>query len=322
MESSTSAFFASEKQHLPETPLYQEVIMAVVCIECLLILAANPVTILAIIQSKLAQKSPAHFLIGALSVTDFLSGLLFLLLQSLGWAIATIGITKAIIELNWLTCLLSTLMMPCSLITSFLIGVDRFMAVTFPVKYKLHMKVKTAAFMVLGQWIFVSAIVLPAAIYKRTTEGPLKFITNPPDIYPDGYAAYVTTPLAFILLIGNALLYVGVFWMHKVQTKKVANVQSNQVQARGRRLTRLCIIVVGVLIACWAPVTIVSALPVPRNNPLALQVYKFVYSFCFVINIIPAFANNILYAWQHNDYRRAYLKLIGSKKTAPSSVQT
>ncbi|ELT93876.1 hypothetical protein CAPTEDRAFT_208934 [Capitella teleta] len=205
MESSTSSSLATEMQPSSETPFYQEVIMAVVCIECLLVLAANPVIILAIIQSKLAWKSPANFLIGALSVTDFLSGLFFFLFQSLGWAITTIGMTKTIIELNWLTCLMNALVIPCSLITSFLIGVDRFIAVACPVKYKLHMKMKTTAFMVL----------------------------------------------------------------------------------------------------------------VPRNNPLAFQVYNFAYSFCFIIIIIPAFANNTIYAWQHQDYHKAYLKLIGNKTKYP-----
>jgi hypothetical protein len=320
MEASTAVAVLSGAA-APSMPTWLQVLSMLVFVESILVLLANPVTLLAIIRSNLAKKSAAHFFIGVLCVTDFLGGLSFFLLQVMLFAIESSGMSTVLVELNWLVNIFNVLAVPASLVNSFLIGVDRFLAISYPTKYMQQMNNKKAALMVMGQWLFVGLVVLPPSIYKRSRHG-IQFTVHPPDIYPESYTAYVTTPLAFILLIANALLYARILQLHRSHSMKVIGGQANQdqVSKRSRRLTRLALIVVSVLIACWAPVTIMTVVPPPSPNPYESNAFNLIYNICFVVLLVPSYMNNVIYAWRHQDYKRAYLKLIGRKVDAEVSL--
>ncbi|ELU16413.1 hypothetical protein CAPTEDRAFT_213637 [Capitella teleta] len=172
------------------------------------------------------------------------------------------------------------------------------------------MKIRNAVIMVVCQWAWSILMVIPASIYKRIQEDHLKYIVMTPEAYPKGYTLYITTPLGFILLIANALLYARVFWLLKVQTNKVSNNTHQAISnRRSRRLTRMLLIVVCVLVGCWTPVTVLSSMAVTEGGLFVLNAY-ITYAISFAVVMIPSFMNNIIYAWQHQDYRRAYLQLI------------
>ncbi|ELT91943.1 hypothetical protein CAPTEDRAFT_216475 [Capitella teleta] len=305
----------------PSAPFYFRFFGVVLLIESLLVIVLNPITVLAVIKSKLAQKSSAHFLIAVLSVSDFLCGLQFFCHQLLRMLIPIVGVNKAVIEANWCLYMTSAIVVPSSSFVSLLIGIDRFIAVSYPTEYMQKMKIRNAAVMVAVMWVFSIGRILPAGVYKRLQDDQLAFIAHNRDAFPRGYSLYFSAPLGLIALLLNTLLYARIFQLFKAQSNRIAGSVNHDLSTkRSQRLTRLSLIVVCVFIACLTPVILMSLLPQPEGGPLALNAYNVVSSFSAVLIIAPSFVNNIIFAWQHQDYRKAYLNLIGRKPADNTEV--
>jgi hypothetical protein len=182
---------------LPTTPSWLDaVISAAVIVQCLVAVAMNPLTILAIWKGGLAKKSATNIFIANLSVSDFFSALSAFCLEVHKWVSAMHGASTALVVSSWVNCTLIAIAYAGSLVTSLVIGFDRALATSNPLNYKRLMTTRTAKLMVTGLWAFLVCTVLVPVFYHVATLDPAQRsppITNPTKIHPPEYAVASAT---------------------------------------------------------------------------------------------------------------------------------
>ena len=126
------------------------------------------------------------------------------------------------------------------------------------------------------------------------------------------HTTYFTSPLIYVFLISNCVLYTKVFISYKKTVRKIRSKTLESSDAKSRKITKTALIVNTLLVIGWTPLAIVSGLPppTPTTHPNAVLAYIISYEGVFIFLLLPAFLNNIIYALQHNDYRVAYMKIL------------
>ena len=320
MENSTETTAVTEELLPSNIPLYSIIISSVVTLECLAAIAFNPLTIAAIFIGGLAKKSATNLFIASLSVSDFLSGISLFCFQVQKWASTLLSISPALVATSWVSATISAIAFPGSLLSSMVIGLYRALATSKPTKYKQLMSPRNAKLILMLQWTMLSGLVFAPVIYNYVSLEPTErqqLIINPPDVYPTGYTTYFTSPLIYVFLFGNALLYVKVFHSYKNFTSRIRSISAESSNdSKSRKLTKTAMIVTTILIVCWMPLAVVSAMKVPDpfSQPGAFLAYAISYESVFIFLLFPSFLNNIIYALQHKDYWRAYLMILGIRR--------
>ncbi|ELU04837.1 hypothetical protein CAPTEDRAFT_198496 [Capitella teleta] len=295
------------------TPLFSVLVSGVVCIECIAAILLNTLTISAIVICGLGKRSATHLFIASLSVSDLLSGVNILCFQVQRWLVDWIGSNSGLAATSWLNAVLAGIALPSSLQTSLVIGIDRALATSKPIKYKTLMSLRNAKLIILFQWILASVMVCIPAIYKYIGLDAAqrnKMIVQPPEIFPDSFNRHVALPMTYLNVTSITLLYIKVFLSYK---KAIGKIEVSADPVISRKLTRTAMIVTTLLIICWTPLAVVSSLPVPDQDTQAFIAYTAAYKCVFIFLLLPAYLNNIIYALQHKDYKRAYMKVLGFK---------
>ncbi|ELT92432.1 hypothetical protein CAPTEDRAFT_217095 [Capitella teleta] len=299
----------------PSTAVFSVIVSSIVSLECIAAILFNPLTITAVLVCGLAQKSATNMFIASLSVSDFLSGITIFCFQVQRWISILYGVNPALAAISWISATVSAIAFPGSLISALVIGVDRAIATSRPLTYKQLMSQHNAKLILAAQWSLLCCVVVTPAAYKYATleqEQRNQLIINPPDVYPEGYTTYFTTPLSYVFLISNTLLYAKVFTSFRKAARRINTQGSND--ARSRKLTKMAMMVTATLVICWLPLTIISALPPPEPATEAFHVYSGIYESVFILLLLPSYLNNVIYALQHKDYKMAYLKILGCNR--------
>ena len=296
--------------------LYKQVFIGVIILECLLTILVNPVTIAAIMKLGLASKTATNLFIASLCCADMACAVSFLF-HELQTVLSQAGIQGLqVATISWLATGLGAIVFLVSLANVLLIGIDRAFATLRPLTYRYHMSKRRAFGLLAVTWTLMALVTTVPICYKYASigrEGRESIILIATDLFPEGYYQYVITPLTYTALLTNIVIYGRVFvaymrTMKKVQTETLES--SNNVKAR--RITKMTIIVLGVLLVCWTPIGILGSLKVPdpvKNNSL-FHLYQVAYDLSLVLLLIPAFCNNFIYAWHQKDYRKAYAEIL------------
>jgi hypothetical protein len=312
---------------LPQPPLaFSATMSAVVSLESIAALLFNPLTIAAIQKSRLSKKSATSLFISSMSIADFLTGVGILCYQILRWIVQVRGVNPYLVAASWITSSVAAVATPLSLYSSISIGVDRVIATSYPMRHKTMMSIKNAKIILVFEYLWVVLVVLAPVIFKYSTisaeERTQNFIANPPDVYPKVYFSYFSTPSLYGLLTATTILYIKVFLAYKKAASKVRGKNDQTVGTKSRKLTKMAIMVNALLIVCWAPLALVAGLPPPNpvERPNHFVAYLMFYEIVFIFVLLPSFCNNIIYGFQHQDYKMAYMKILGWKNAPEGSV--
>ncbi|ELT99188.1 hypothetical protein CAPTEDRAFT_196246 [Capitella teleta] len=264
--------------------------------ESVLAVVMNSLTITAIVKGNLVQKSVSHLFIASLIFVDLLCGVSMLSTQCVSMVYAVFGSSSVLVIVTWTNAVINAMVFPGSLFISLVIGLDRAIATTHPLKYKSILTHQRGFTLLTVIAIFIFLTVVPAALLNVLTLDEIPVIMHPTAIYPDGYTTFFTSPLIFSLLVANSLFYLKVLGAYKRTLTRYST--NNRLTMRSRKLTKTAMLTVLILIVCWLPLAVITAMPISCVNDVT-------YHSVFIVVVIPTFANNFIYAWNHRDFRRA-----------------
>ena len=187
-----------------------------------------------------------------------------------------------------------------SLVHVLLIGVDRAFATMTQLTYKQKMNMKTALVLLAVTWTSLILIIFTGAGYRYATISQSDrnvVISIPTTIFPHAFVVYVSSPLIYVILLGNGLLYSCVLVAFARAANKVHVAPSNKLSrsdANSRRITKMSVAIVGVMLACWTPVAVLAIIlpPNPVERPTLFRAYIMAYDIVLVIIMIPLYLNN------------------------------
>lgn len=294
-------------------PTYVQIAMkAVGTVGNVLSIVANLITIVAIIKERLDKKSPAHILITSLSFADFLcgfSGMMTYIFRLLRPHVSIYVWNTGL----WINAGLLYLMFAASLGTTVLIGLDRFVATTLPMKYKFIVTQRVTCVCLLLMWLFMIVISEAPLMYRSTEFDWSKetlFLVNFQLYQPSGYSEKVYGPFLCMMMVIICILYSGMFFSYKKMQRRIHSAISQESQNSGK-LTKIFITIVTIMMICWTPVVYFILNPpslVKMSDYTSLE--SDLFRVAFLLVTVPSYANNFVYAFQHRDYRTAYLNLL------------
>ena len=194
------------------------------------------------------------------------------------------------------------------------------MAVFAPYDYKKRMTMKVVKCMIIGSWLFSGLIYPLLATIKylslSLTERK-EIIRYVHEMYPDGTIQYLQVPLYISCLIITTILYICICVGTVRQGRKVGPHIGTAKYHEARKLTKMMIIIVGLLLLAWIPLTVFSVIPRPSFmlDPGAFTTYTLAHDVCLIFMWTNPSFNVFIYAWRHHQFRKVYLMLLGCKKT-------
>uniref|UniRef100_A0A7I4YS14 G_PROTEIN_RECEP_F1_2 domain-containing protein n=1 Tax=Haemonchus contortus TaxID=6289 RepID=A0A7I4YS14_HAECO len=190
------------------------------------------------------------------------------------------------------------------------LGVDRLLAVSLPIRYSRLPKKIYVSLMVV---ILLFAAFMTLYGYVDATDQPVP-VCLPPTAY-NGRSRFVWVGSNFVI----SLMVISVYGAAHAKCRKL-NAVSNHQQSidRIRRLLNSLSIVMGVYISCWF-VTIVGLI-VTLLCPLPTEVVKEINQQLGWLVIINASTNFFIYLWRAPEYRRAFLNVLQLGRVQSSTV--
>ena len=284
---------------------------------CALALIINPVTLVIIIRFPILRSSVTNVFIASLSASDILYGLTLWgshnlgLVRSLGYIHISHGMIVRLAIASNIMAFFS------SLICTTWIGVDRAIATLDPLNYKRRMTRRMASGMVLSTWLYLFILIPGLTLLKYLTDDDDTrsiVILIAQDAFPRKIYDYVIAPHIYLFVLTNVALYATILIAVLRRAKKV-NISSNE--KRNNHLTKMILTLVVLQVLALVPMATVIIIPVPDpvDRPTANAIYKVVYDVSILITASNSFTNAFVYAWQHRDYRNAYLQLLCKSRT-------
>lgn len=146
-------------------------------------------------------------------------------------------------------------------------------------------------------------------------------IMDPPSVYPTLYEKYFLSPISYILLLMLVLLYLVVYFAYRRSTHRLGPLICSKKEMQARKITKMTVRIVVLFVICWVPMITLAPMtpPDPIQHPVRLAAFIMAFKLAFPILLIPNFANNFLYAWHQQDYKKAYLNLLPCR-SRPNSI--
>lgn len=280
----------------------------------LLSLVGNSLTIAAILRFKRLH-SCTNILIASLATADFLGALhtpLFIL-HDVYWKVAAIYVPTCLTE-KWLS-MISTRENIQGIL---LIAIDRYLFIVHPLRYHL-LVTKNRVFTVIAMsWILGS---LEISLLMGLTQELRIGMTCKYFVFLADWVSYYLIGVLFVNIFITAGLYLGIARVAVHQSRAIeAQAQGHDPRSilktkNGRRVYKMMLTVLGVYLACYVPSAITSNLIQQRITVDGLMV-DHIATLIFWVNI---WANPVIYAWKSNEFKTAFLRLLGKKSSNDTS---
>lgn len=272
----------------------------------LLTIVVNPMTMLAMIQGRLLDRSATYQLIFSLCMSDLLLGL-----GNLLWKYHGLVSQPQPPELSWIAALLTMLGFLSSTINILLIGIDRTLAAAASVRYKGLVTLRVSRMVLLSTWgisLVINALPIGLKLWHNNFEhGQLSPVFHIQEPYPSAFVTYFLLPLVFWMVACTCLLYAYV-----LSSYLLARVPSSGSGGR-QRVTRMILMVVAFSVSFNVPLVVVGSKWHPEEVASSTLRQLIFESSCF-LSVIPTFCNNFLYASHLKDFRQAHQILFRCRK--------
>lgn len=284
------------------------------CIVCLLLIPGNVLTICLVAKNRRMQ-TPSNILVAALAVADFGVGITGILIQILR---EHVNVCDAFYD----TLLTVLLQVPILSAAShvFLIAVDRYIAIVYPLRYEAIVTIKLIRRMVVAVWLTILSLGLTIFTWPAKNRNTC-FVD-----LPVAHWFGMNCILYLVTVVFLVFMYVRIFLIARKHVKHIqtisANSSSNRKKTRERNKTSkmLSYIVVTYLMA-WSPAIMVTcislfATPQSHNGQITLAILMVV---CVIIGITNSGVNFFIYAWTSNTFRKGYVSLIMCRRRTPTA---
>ncbi|XP_007897142.1 sphingosine 1-phosphate receptor 3-like [Callorhinchus milii] len=276
--------------------------VVIILLSCLLIVIENMMVLVAIWKNKKFHTRMYYF-IGNLALSDLLAGVAYVVNIFLSGK-NTLHLTPNL----WFVREGSLFMALCASTFSLLaIAIERHMTMVKMRPYDAKRQYRL--FLLLGACWIVSVILGILPIIGWNCIGSLHTCSTVLPLYSKSYLTFCITILT-IILFAIVILYVRIYRLVNDSSRKVTSrkkVKSSHSE-RAMALLRTVVIVLGVFIACWAPLFIFLMLDVACSP----QQCKLLYyaEWCVALAVLNSAINPIIYTLSSKEMRAAFFKLL------------
>ena len=207
-----------------------------------------------------------------------------------------------------------------SAISFLLIAIERWIAVTFPLKFKAIVSIKKSVTVAICSWVYGFTVCCVILTYY-TWEKPLSFFQKPYTL-----ATYMPWPVFRYLgpfhygfcICSSIVIYISIAIQMKRRNSAFQNKASANLQQSTKKVTQMTFTVLVLFVIIWIPLTF---LPVVK---LDIFYGSFAGRVAHTVMILlmnsNSFMNIFVYAWKSEPFRTAFADMLCVKcKTKPPS---
>ena len=204
----------------------------------------------------------------------------------------------------------------CSITNLFLISVDRFIAIVFPLKYDVILTRRVAYICCLCAWLFSSSIALIILGWARYYDigGDRCEMINISPVYVHCLGAVFSVFVIIMLGIYSKIYLILMKSARQASTRRIGSRQASRTE---NRMAKMVFISLGIFLACWGPFFVIFQLYVEFAASKTLF-----YIFC-AISYCNSGMNFLIYARRSYKYRNAFRTMFRTfirKKNTPLAV--
>uniref|UniRef100_A0A8C7XUI3 Histamine H2 receptor n=1 Tax=Oryzias sinensis TaxID=183150 RepID=A0A8C7XUI3_9TELE len=277
----------------------------------LLTVGGNVLVCLAVCASRRLRCLTNCFIV-SLAVTDLLLGLLVLpfsalILISDDWPLGPV-FCNFYISMDVMLC-------TASILTLLAISVDRYLAVTMPLRYGSIVVPWRVGVAMMSVWIVSVALsFLPIQMGWNTVNGTVqnqgpwaserrcRFELNRPYVLTDSLLTF------YLPLVAMCWTYLQILRIARVQAKRIINTRPTSVALREHKATVTLAAVIGAFVVCWLPYFILFTVLGLREHPDPAIVPE--YPVVLWLGYANSALNPFLYGVLNRDFRAAYTHLL------------
>ena len=214
----------------------------------------------------------------------------------------------------WTTTIITSTTHGMSLHSLMAIAIDRFIAVFFPLRYVEIMTLTRAYVLIVGLWIYVFLMVFLSVILSNIWPVAKCEIGNlvPPPTYSVTIAGGIWLGLAITLILYTCIFVAARKQARLIYSQEASVVTSaveNENKRRERRITVMMGVVLGALIICWAPFTLMNI--VKKRLGEVPRFIEILFQMTIVLLNVNSVLNPLIYGWKNKEFYRAFRKLLG-----------
>uniref|UniRef100_A0A671UL93 Histamine H2 receptor n=1 Tax=Sparus aurata TaxID=8175 RepID=A0A671UL93_SPAAU len=277
----------------------------------LLTVGGNVLVCLAVCASRRLRCLTNCFIV-SLAVTDLLLGLLVLPFSALiqlneEWPLGPV-FCNFYISMDVMLC-------TASILTLLAISVDRYLAVTMPLRYTSVVLPWRVAVAMASVWtVSVAVSFLPIQMGWNTVNGTVqnqgpwapekrcRFELNRPYVLTDSLLTF------YLPLIAMCWTYLQILRIARAQAKRIIRARPTLVAFREHKATLTLAAVIGAFVVCWLPYFILFTVLGLKEHPDPSTVPAF--PFVLWLGYANSAFNPILYGALNRDFRSAYSRLL------------
>ncbi|XP_041049743.1 histamine H2 receptor-like [Carcharodon carcharias] len=313
MEKNQNVTIDSENRTLFSTVLVGLVLGVIVIIT----IFGNVLVCLAVGLNRKLQNHTNYFIV-SLAVTDLLLGLLVLPFSAI----------SELLESEWpfgdifcnIYTSLDVMLCTASILNLLMISLDRYYAVTAPLRYTMLMTPnRVAIFLSLIWCISIMVSFLPINLGWNTKDLSVQSLANTNQCHLELNKAYALVDAFITFYIPLAIMcltYYRIFKIARAQAKRINTVTGCKAlnpslpTVKEHKATVTLATVMGVFIICWFPYFAVFT----HEGISGHQPNKTVFAVVLWLGYVNSALNPILYAALNRDFHKAYQKLLRCKK--------
>uniref|UniRef100_A0A8C2XCY3 Histamine H2 receptor n=1 Tax=Cyclopterus lumpus TaxID=8103 RepID=A0A8C2XCY3_CYCLU len=305
------SIFLIVSSEAPAIMLSQVMLGVTLSLLILLTVSGNVLVCLAVCASRRLRCLTNCFIV-SLAVTDLLLGLLVLPFSALlqlnnEWPLGP-AFCNFYISMDVMLC-------TASILTLLAISVDRYLAVTMPLRYaSLVLPWRVAVAMASVWTVSVAVSFLPIQMGWNTVngtvqnygpwapEGKCRFELNRPYVLTDSLLTF------YLPLVAMCWTYLRILRIARAQAKRIISARPTSVALREHKATVTLAAVIGAFVVCWLPYFILFTVLGLNEHPDPSTVPE--YPIVLWLGYTNSALNPILYGALNRDFRSAYTHLL------------